>query len=240
MKSLVDCNIENGIATIKMDDGKSNVISPQMLAQLNQALDAAEKANAVVILTGREDIFSAGFDLQILRTGMLNTYKMLIGGFSLSRRLLAFPTPVIIACNGHAMAMGAFLLLSGDYRIGVEGDSKITANEVKIGLVVPHTALEVCRQRLTPAHFDRATLLSELYHPQSAVAAGFIDKVVVKEDLQANAQQCAEQFAALDLNAHYQSKLRMRKEMLKTLSRAIRADKIDFFIRGVKRALTKK
>ena len=114
-ETIVSFTIENAVATIVMDGGKGNVISPRMLNQLNQALDNAEKTNAVVVLTGREDVFCAGFDLNILKTGVLNTFKMLIGGFLLAKRLLSFPTPVIIACNGHAIAMGSFLLLSGDY-----------------------------------------------------------------------------------------------------------------------------
>lgn len=237
---IVSWTIENSIATIQMDDGKGNVISPKMLRQLNQALDEAEKANAVVVLTGREDVFCAGFDLKVLRTGVLNTFEMLIGGFSLAKRLLSFPTPVVIACNGHAMAMGSFLLLSGDYRIGVEGDVKIAANEVEIGLTFPHSAIEICRQRLRSAFFDRTVLLSELYNPKTAVDAGFLDKVVSKENLQAEAHQWAKKFASLDMKAHQKSKLRMRRETLKALSNAIRADKIDFILQGIGRVFGKK
>ena len=236
----MSCDIENEVATIVMDDGKSNVISPQMLSQLNQALDEAERANAVVVVTGRKGIFSAGFDLKILKSGVFNAFDMLIGGFSLSRRLLSFPTPVVVACNGHAMAMGSFILLSGDYRIGVEGEFKIAANEVEIGLTMPHSAVEICRQRLKPAYFDRTVLLSELYHPRTALEAGFLDQVVPEENLQTEAQRWAEKFASLDLKAHRRSKLRMRGKMLSALRRAIWADKIDFVLQGLQRVMGKK
>lgn len=238
--SIVNIAIENAVATIVMDDGKNNLISPKMLNQLNQALDEAEKANAVVVITGKDDIFCAGFDLNILKTGVIHTFRMLIGGFSLSKRLLAFPTPVIISCNGHAIAMGSFLLLSGDYRIGVEGEYKIVANEVEIGLTVPYSAIEICRQRLRPAHFDKAVLLSQLYNPQTAVDAGFLDEVVPKHDLQKVTYQKAEQLASLDLKAHQLSKLRMRRKMLKGLGKAIWIDKFDFFLKGIKRVFGKK
>ena len=239
-EKLVSCDIEKAIATIVMDDGKANLISPRMLNQLNQALDKAERAKAVVVLTGRKGMFSAGFDLKILKSGVFNAFNMLIGGFSLSRRLLSFPTPVVVACNGHAMAMGSFLLLSGDYRIGVEGEFKIAANEVEIGLTMPHSAVEICRQRLKPAYFDRTVLLSELYNPQTGADAGFLDQVVPEDDLAATAQRWAEKFASLDLRAHRRSKLRMRRKMLRALSRAIWADKIDFVLQGLKRTSGKK
>jgi enoyl-CoA hydratase len=238
--SIVNCTIENAVATIVMDDGKSNLISPKMLHQLNQALNEAEKESAVVVLTGKDEIFCAGFDLNILKTGVVDTFKMLIGGFTLAKRLLAFPTPVIISCNGHAIAMGSFLLLSGDYRIGAEGEFKIVANEVEIGLTVPYSAIEICRQRLRSAHFDRAVLLSQLYNPQTAVDAGFLDEVVPKNDLQKVTYKKAAQLASLDLKAHQLSKLRMRRKMLKGLSKAIYIDKFDFFLKGIKRVFGKK
>ena len=138
MNNLASYKIENKIATITLDDGDKNVISPEMIDDINKALDQAEKDNAVVIITGREELLSAGFDLKTLKKGILNAFKMITGGFKLSQRLLAFPTPVVIACNGHAIAMGSFLLLSGDYRIGTKGNYKIIANEVQLGLTMPY------------------------------------------------------------------------------------------------------
>ena len=69
---------------------------------------------------------------------------------------MAFPTPVVVACTGHSVAMGVFLLLSGDYRVGPTGPYKFTANEVAIGLTMPLAAVEICRQRLAPAQLNRA------------------------------------------------------------------------------------
>ncbi|WP_223787364.1 crotonase/enoyl-CoA hydratase family protein [Marinicella meishanensis] len=241
MGALVKQQIEHNIAWIMMDDGKNNVISPTMIDQLNAALDQAEQAGAVVVLTGRQEVFSAGFDLQVFKAGNpKETLRMLMGGFKLSKRLLSFPTPVIIACNGHAIAMGAFLLLSGDYRIGVAGDFKVVANEVQIGLTMPYSAVEICRQRLHRSHCERAINLSELYHPQSAIAAGFMDQVVAPEELNTTAGQWAQHFNELDLTAHTASKLRSRKPILKALGRAIHKDRFDFIRQGLVRAMGKK
>jgi len=234
-EEIVRYSLTKGVARLTMDDGGRNLISPTMLRQLNTALDKAEAANAVVILTGRPGIFSAGFDLRILKTGVRDTYNMLIGGFELSRRLLDFPTPVLIACSGHAIAMGAFLLLSGDYRIGAQGDFRIVANEVAIGLTVPHAAIEICRQRLRSGHFERAVLLSEQYSPVSAVDAGFLDSVVPDDRLMMAASELAAQYAALDLKAHHQSKRRLRQTQLKKLRQAIWEDRRDFIAQGIQR-----
>lgn len=235
--SLVQCELNNGIALITMDDGKNNLVTPELLKQLNAALDVAEEKGAIVVLTGREEVFSAGFDLGILKTGVRNTFEMLMGGFKLSRRLLAFPTPVVIACNGHAIAMGAFLVLSGDCRIGAKGPYKLVANEVEIGLTMPYSAVEICRQRLKPGNLDRSVLLSESHNPGQAVDAGFLDEVVAQKNVLTRAIEKAEAFTKLDLQAHRESKERLRSDLLKALDKAIEADRRDFVYKGIKRVL---
>lgn len=227
MGTLVTYRLEDGIATVTMDDGKVNALSPGMLAELGEALDRAEADRAVVVLTGRERVFSAGFDLGVLKGGGTESYGMLMGGFELAARMLAFPRPLVIACNGHAFAMGVFLLLSGDYRVGTDGPYKISANEVAIGLTMPHTAVEICRQRLTPAHFSRTVLNAETYTPADAVAPGFLDRVVPAHELHDTAQAKATELARLDAHAHAASKLRTRAPALAAIRAAIESDAAD-------------
>jgi enoyl-CoA hydratase len=224
MGRLVSYQVENSISTITMDDGKVNVLSPDMLAELAVALDRATADRAVVVLTGRPGVFSAGFDLNVLRAGGTEAAKMARAGFELAERILSFPAPVLIACPGHAVAMGAFLLLSADYRIGTAGSYKITANEVAIGLTMPHAAIEICRQRLTPAHFNRAVTLAETFAPDEAVAAGFLDRVVQAAELQQAAASAAAQLAGLDAAAHAATKLRVREHALQAIRASIEAD----------------
>jgi enoyl-CoA hydratase len=224
MGTLVSYRLEDSIATITMDDGKANVLSLAMQGEINAALDQAAADHAVVVLTGREGRFSGGFDLAVLTAGGPDALAMLRGGFELSERLLSFPTPVVIACTGHAVAMGVFLLLSGDYAIGAAGPFKITANEVAIGLAMPRAAVEICRQRLAPAHFNRAVITAEVYLPDSAVAAGFLDQVVPPADVRAAAQEAATRLAQLDMGAHASTKLRARDHALKAIRAGIEAD----------------
>ena len=224
MGELVSYRLADAVATITMDDGKVNALSLQMLGELNAALDRAEADQAVVVLTGREGRFSAGFDLAVLRAGGTDSLDMLRAGFELAARLLAFPMPVVIACPGHAIAMGVFVVLSGDYRIGAAGAFKITANEVAIGLPMPGAAVEICRQRLAPAHFNRAVILAEVYSPDDAVAAGFLDRVVPADQLPAAAHDTALELAKLNMNAHAASKLTARKPALDAIRAAIDAD----------------
>jgi len=215
------------VATIAMDDGKVNALSPAMLAELAAAFDQAATDNAVVVLAGRDGIFSAGFDLRVLTGGGPDAVPMLQAGFRLAERMLSFPAPVVIACTGHAIAMGVFLVLSADYRVGADGPFRITANEVAIGLTLPRAAIEICRQRLTPAAFTRAVLLAEVFSPADAVGAGFLDRVVAPNDVAATAQATAEQMATLNLGAHDASKQRARAVALEALRHAMADDDAD-------------
>jgi enoyl-CoA hydratase len=146
---------------------------------------------------------------------------MLRGGFELAHRLLSFPRPVIVACTGHAVAMGSFLLLSADYRVGADGPFRIVANEVAIGLTMPHSALAILRWRLSPAYFDRAVMLSETFDPQSAVAAGFLDRVVDPAAVLSAASEVATAAAQLDARAHAATKHRARKATLAAIEEGL-------------------
>jgi enoyl-CoA hydratase len=222
MGALVSYQLDDSVATITMDDGKVNVLSLAMLTELDVAFGRAAADRAAVVLTGRDGVFSAGFDLPVLQAGGMEAADMLRAGFELAARLLAFPTPVLVACSGHAVAMGAFLVLSGDYRIGARGPYKLTANEVAIGITMPRAAVEICRQRLTPACFNRAVVIAEVFPPEEAAAAGFLDRVVPPAELKAAAAGAAAQLAKLDLDAHAATKLRARQ--LAALRQAIDAD----------------
>ena len=228
MNAQVMYEFKDGVGVITMDDGKANALSLQMIADLDAVVDRAEQDGAVLVLAGRAGRFSGGFDLKVLMSLSPQTPVLHKAGFQLAHRLLGYPGPVVIACTGHAIAMGVFLVLSGDYRIGIAGgDFKMVANEVALGLTMPRSAIAICRQRLTPAAFERAMLLSEVFTPDAAVAAGFLDEVVPADELLPTALAKAKALAALDRCAVTSTKLRARAETLARLQEAIELDDAD-------------
>jgi enoyl-CoA hydratase len=224
MTNAVTYELSESVATITMDDGKVNSLSPGMLAELSAAFDRAEADRAVVLFGGREGRFSAGFELSVFKQGDAAVREMLQAGARLAERILSFPTPVVIACSGHALAMGAFLLLSADLRIGIEGPYKIGLNEVAIGMTVPRFGIEVARQRLAPAHFNLALTTAFIYSPAEAVAAGFLDRVVTPGELKTASRQAAVALTRLDMKAHAETKERARGGALSAMKAAIAAD----------------
>ncbi len=231
----VQYNLKDQVASIRIDDGKRNALSPRVLDEINQALDRAESDHAIVIITGRESVFSAGFDLHVMKRGGINALRMLRAGYALTARVLAYPHPVIAACNGHVLAMGVFLMLSADYVIGSRGDFKIAANEVAIGMTMPRVAAAMLRHRLNPAAFQRAVTLSEYFDAESALNAGFFDELVDPVDLMPHAEACADQFKELDPRAHRTSKRRIRAALIRKIRFSIPLDLLDAVLMGMRR-----
>ncbi len=222
---LLDYALADGIATVTMDDGKVNAMSIAMLEALHAALDRAEADGAVLLLTGRVGMFSAGFDLKVFTQGRPQTLRMLRLGATLCERMLSFPAPVVVACTGHAYPMGAFLMLSADRRIGAAGEFRIGLNEVAIGISLPLFAVEVARHRLTPAAFHR-TVTGEMWTPEDAIGAGFLDELAAPEQLAARALEVAHSLRALDVASHRTTKERVRSQVLDALRVAI-AEELD-------------
>jgi enoyl-CoA hydratase len=211
MSALTTYDLDDGIATITLDDGKVNALSSAMLASIAEQLDRAEADGAVVVLTGREQTLSAGFDL---RTEPDGWPTMLAAGGRLAERLLSFPRPTVVACNGNAIAMGAFVLLSADVRVGAQGPFRIGLNEVAIGLTLPWFAIEIARHRLPRPYFDRCTVTGVFLGPEEAQAAGFLDRVVAPDELQAAALEAARALTQVDADAHAATKLRIREHAI--------------------------
>jgi enoyl-CoA hydratase len=222
MNPLVRYESAGSIAKLTMDDGKVNVMSSAMLQALHEALDRAEREKCIVVLTGRREIFSAGFDLKVFAKGRAeDIHGMMKLGAELALRVLLFPTPVVAACNGSAFPMGAFLLLAADVRVGTEGPFKIGLNEVAIGIAVPSFGIELARQRLTPASFNRAVVTGEMLAPREAVLAGFLDQLVSAEELPAAADALASALTKINLDAHVATKTSARGPAARAIRAAI-------------------
>jgi enoyl-CoA hydratase len=226
MTDLVSYKLEDGIATLTLTNGKVNAVSPDVIDAFNKALDQAEQDKAVVIITGQPGILSGGYDLKEMMKGPQNALDLVAKGSTMARRMLSHPFPIIVACSGHAVAKGAFILLSADYRVGIDGPFNIGLNEVQIGMTMHHVGIELARDRLTKAVFQRSVVNGEMFNPQAAKEAGFLDAVVATPDeLMPAALAMAQQLKKINMTAHTKTKLKVRKALLDTLAEAIEVDK---------------
>lgn len=224
MSELVSYHLQDSIATVTMNDGKANALSPAMQAAIHAALDHADTDNAAVVLCSGEKLFCGGFDLSIVAGGGPAVGEMVRGGFELTMRLLSFRLPVVIACGGHAIAMGAFLLLASDLRIGATGAYRVQANEVAIGMSMPYAALALMNGRLTPTAVQQAAVLAAPFSPAEAAQAGFLDRLVEPAELLTSARAAAAGALKLDPKAHAVTKARTRASLLAAMRDGLAAD----------------
>ncbi|HYE45695.1 MAG TPA: crotonase/enoyl-CoA hydratase family protein [Caulobacter sp.] len=225
MSDLVTYERKGPAARIRMDDGKVNKMGPEMIAAIDAAFDRAAGEGAIPVLTGRPNLFSAGFDLKVFAGGDAEAGRRMVrAGAELSLKIMTFPLPVIAGVQGHAFPAGAFQVLSSDWRIGTEGDWTIGLNEVAIGLTIPQFALEVARQRLTPAAFSRTALTGEMFPAREALAAGFVDELVAPDGFEAAIDRAVERLSKLSMPAHAATKAKARGPYIAAIRAAIDAE----------------
>ena len=233
--SAVHYTLHERVATIRIDDGKRNALSPEVLRQIYSALDQAESDRAIVVFTGRDEVFSAGFDLKVMQRGGSHAISMLRLGYALTARVLAYPFPVIAACNGHSLAMGVFLMLSADYIIGTRGDFKISANEVAIGMTMPRVAAAMLQHRLDPAAYQTAVTTARYFDTETALSVGFFDELADPGEALSRAQSHAAALDNLDEQAHTVSKRRIRRRLIRKIRLSIPLDLLDAALVGLRR-----
>lgn len=228
MDNRVRYELADGVATITLDDGKVNAMSLDMLALMHAALDRAAADNAVVVLAGSARLFSGGFDLKIFKAGGQPLVNMLTEGGRLGERLLTFPRPTVIAATGHAIAMGAVLLMCADHRVGTSGEVNVQLNETAIGLTLPYFAIALAHHRLAIGWQNRAVANAEPLPPAAAVAAGFLDETVPAGEVLATAQTRAKALAALHPEAFFQTRARLRQSLIAALHDAKQRDAAEW------------
>ena len=226
MTNRLTYRCEAGIAHITMDDGKVNAMSSEMLRDLDAALDRAQSDEAMVVLrSAREGIFSAGFDLKIFAANdPARSLEMVRAGAELALRLIAFPSPTIGVMEGHAFPMGTFLLLACDVRIGALGKYRMGLNEVVIGISPPRFAIELARSRVHPAWLSRTVTLGEMFEPEDAVTAGFLDRAVPPNEVDGALSEVLSALKGVNVEMHATAKHNLRRQAMAAMREAIDAD----------------
>lgn len=184
---------DGGLAVVTMDEGKANAISPALLAELSRVLDELERQScAGLVITGAGKHFSAGLDLATVSALAPADLDRFLADFErVFERFFLLPFPVIACVNGNAIAGGCILAAAADRVVAAEGEYRIGANEVRIGVTCPSVVTDILRARLAPAPLHQVLLHAELHSPQAALALGLVDELVAPEDLAARSEAVA-------------------------------------------------
>ena len=197
MTDFASCSISDGIATITLDDGKANAFSFDMMVAINNAW-TKQKPMPMSFITGRNGVMCAGFDLKVRKMMPIKCRKWSAMAAELLVRIFSSKKPVIIASTGHGIAAGGLLMLSADYRIGVDNESRYGLNESAIGMVLPPFGHDLAVFKINNKYLDRCFAGAELIDPQTAVEASFLDEAVASDKLLHRALEKAAEMQKLD------------------------------------------
>jgi enoyl-CoA hydratase len=208
LKTTVDGNV----LRIQLDDGKANVLGTAMLRALLDATKLAEGADAV-LLTGRDNVFCGGLDLNEVTSLDGNALGQFLDLFHETfNALYALPRPLVVAVKGSAVAGGAIILAAGDMRLGARDKGIVGTTESRLGLPFPIAALEILRLAINPVDLPRVMVLGELFSKDNAKNVGFFHEVHETEALLSRAEECVKDAAKVSRQAAAQIKHALRKE----------------------------
>ena len=173
----------DGIAVLRLEHGKANVLDLELCNALVGAFDDAGEARAVV-LTGAGRIFSAGVDLfRVVEEGRSYVEAFLPAMCRAFERVFVHPAPVVAAANGHAIAGGCLLVAAADQRLMAQGPARIGIPELQVGVPFPPIALEIMRFSTPPQHFQTVVYRADTHEPPAALALGLLDEAVEPDAL---------------------------------------------------------
>ncbi|MDH3642812.1 MAG: crotonase/enoyl-CoA hydratase family protein [Gammaproteobacteria bacterium] len=217
----MEYQLTENIATLHFDDGKANAIGHDFMDAMFEGLTRAENEAQAVVITGRAGLLSGGFDLKEFEKGRDALQAMLEKGSRMFFRLFSHPQPLVVGCTGHAIAAGAFLLLSADNRIGSSGDFKIGLNETAIGSTFPVFGIQLAKARLNPAYLTRSFVQSEAFSPEEAVQAGFLDALAPADAVLETALATATGLTKLPAKTYAQNKLDIRRSAIAAMEASL-------------------
>lgn len=220
---MLNYSLEGDVAVLHFDHGKANALSPAFIAAVNEGLDRAEKEAKAVVFAGKPGLFSGGFDLGVMQEGPEAAMNMVNAGGKLMLRIFTHKLPTVAACTGHAIAAGAFLLLSCDTRIGPKGNFKYAANETAIGMVLPVFAIELIKARLKATAISSVAIQAKMHSPEEAVEVGFLDRIVEPDQVLSTAIKDAQAMAELPGDAYHGNKMAMRGDFAKIIEASLPA-----------------
>ena len=200
----VRLEIENGIATIKIDRGDGrNAVRPQTLSEICDAVDDAACAPEVraIILTGEGKHFSAGGEFSFLEdlthTPAPRIRDQIYTAFQgAAKRIWNCPKPTLAAVNGAAVTVGCELSLACDFRIASD-KAVFQESWVKLGILPPLGGLYLLPHMVGLGRAAEIALTGRPVPAQEALAIGLVQRVVAADTLGSQAQEWAAELAAL-------------------------------------------
>jgi enoyl-CoA hydratase/carnithine racemase len=194
---FVRVEVEDGVATIRVDRPKMNALDAQVQEEIRAAATectAREDVKAVV-LWGGERVFAAGADIKEMAdmsyTDMVRRSGALQSSFSAVARI---PKPVGAAVNGYARGGGCELALCADVRIAAD-NAVLGQPEILLGIIPGAGGTQRLSRLVGPSKAKDLIFTGRFVKAEEALTIGLVDRVVPADQVYAEAVAWAKQFS---------------------------------------------
>jgi enoyl-CoA hydratase/carnithine racemase len=195
---LVRLEVEDGVATLRIDRPKMNALNKQVQEEIRAAAEEATRREDVraVVVYGGERVFAAGADIKEMAdmsyTDMVERSGSLQSAFTAVARI---PKPVVAAVTGYALGGGCELAMCADIRIAAE-DATLGQPEILLGIIPGAGGTQRLSRLVGPAKAKDIIFTGRFVKADEALAIGLVDKVVPADQVYAEALAWARQFTA--------------------------------------------
>ena len=219
--STFQISVQDKLATVTLDRGRSNPINHQMVKELTACIKDLDADDTVggLILTGKEGFFSSGIDLiEAYGYDEGQSREFWFDFLAMQNTLASFNKPMVAAISGHSPAGGCILAICCDYRIMAEGKFVIGLNELPVGIIVPNSVFNLYAFWLGQRKAYQYLMEGKLLNVNEALEAGLIDEISAPENLIPVAEKKAMAYMQLNAVTWSQSKLNLRKDLIAKLN----------------------
>jgi len=197
VSEFVRLEVEDGVATLRLDRPKMNAIDGALRAELRAAAVEARDRDDVraVVLYGGERVFAAGADIKEMST--MSYAEMTSWGTQLQEALTVvarLPKPVVAAVTGYALGGGFELALTADFRVLGE-KAKVGVPEITLGVIPGAGGTQRLTRLVGPARAKDLVFTGRHVAADEALALGIADRVVPDAGVYETAREMAAAFA---------------------------------------------
>jgi enoyl-CoA hydratase/carnithine racemase len=196
MAEFVRLEVDEGVATLRLDRPKMNALNAQMQEEIRAAATEASARDDVkaVVVYGGDRVFAAGADVKEMAemsyVDMVERSGKLQSAFS---SVAGIPKPVVAAVTGYALGGGCELALCADVRFAAD-DAVLGQPEILLGIIPGAGGTQRLTRLVGPSRAKDIIFTGRFVKADEALAIGLVDRVVPAAEVYAEAVAWARQF----------------------------------------------
>lgn len=173
---------DDGVAVIRLDNGKVNSLSKALLRELRAVIAELEAdLPGAVVVTGNDRMFAAGADISEFAGP--DEAREVGGAFLDALNALAdLPRATVAAITGYALGGGCELALACDFRFASD-TARLGQPEILLGIIPGGGGTQRLARLIGPARAKDLIFTGRQVPAEEALAIGLVDRVVPREEL---------------------------------------------------------